>query len=173
MLFLSHHCWKNVGERIAEKQTVNDCQIRSWNKDNEYSWHLFSSTSRVWWLYATGTIKMYIQNTLTRATLGFLEHGLLLLHCSSTFLHPLRKLLQVPPFLSAISWFTHALTLHLGLCFFPASRKVFGSSFQAQQLDTLLKIQWSLRGHCQQLHSRTKMLSFYLYPSRCYSWEQE
>lgn len=47
--------------------------------------------------------KMYIQNTLTRATLGFLEHGLLLLHCSSTFLHPLRKFLQVPPFLSAIS----------------------------------------------------------------------
>lgn len=115
---------------------------------------------------------MYIQNTLTRATLGFLERGLLLLHCSSAFLHPPRKLLQVPPLLSAISRFTHALTLHLGLCFFPAFRKDFGFSFQTQHLDMLLKIQeWSLRGHCQQLHSRIKMLSFYLYPSPCYSWE--
>lgn len=84
-----------------------------------------------------GLYNMHIQNALTRATLGFLEHGLLLLDCSSTFLHPLRKLLQVSPLLSAISWFTNALALHTGLLFLPAPRKVFGSSskIQAQHLE--------------------------------------
>lgn len=153
MLFLSHHCWKNVGKRTTEKQTINDCQIRveikiirveikiirilgTYNpllQDFDGYMHLEPQN-------------MYIQNTLTRSALGFLEHGLLLPHCSSTLLDSPRKILQILLLLSAISWFTHALTLHLSLHFFPASRKTFGSSFQTQYLDTLLKIQeWFLK----------------------------
>jgi len=50
-----------------------------------------------------GPYNVHIQNAVARATLAFLEHGLLLFDYSSTFLHPLRKLLQVPPLLSDIS----------------------------------------------------------------------
>ena len=139
----------------TEKQIVNDCQIRSWNKGNDNSWHLLFSTTVVWWSDASGTVQCAHSKCSCKGYSCF----------SGTWPPPVWLLIHFSPSSKETSASSSTSLWHLLIhpCSGTSHRSLLPSKIQAQHLEGSSKNpRMVLKGTLPTAPQQNKNLSFHL-----------